>query len=78
MAKHITGRSAKQCRERWDLSVNPKLKKKNWTEEEDKIIVELHNKFGNKWAFIASQIPGRSDNAIKNRFNGTIKRKFEK
>ena len=51
--------------------------KKKWTAEEDAIILKLHNKYGNKWSFISTYIPGRSDNAIKNRFNGCIKRKLD-
>lgn len=74
----MEGRSAKQWRERWDVSVNPQIKKAEWTEEEDKIIIQLHEKYGNRWSLIATQLKGRSDNAIKNRFNGTIKRRQER
>ena len=74
LAALLPGRIGKQCRERWRNHLDPSNNKGAWTPEEDALLVELHNKFGNAWVKIASQMPGRSDNSIKNRWNSTLRK----
>ncbi|RHN75554.1 putative transcription factor MYB-HB-like family [Medicago truncatula] len=68
-------RCGKSCRLRWANHLRPNLKKGSFSEEEEKIIIELHAKLGNKWARMATQLPGRTDNEIKNFWNTRMKRR---
>jgi len=70
----IQGRSGKQCRERWFNTLNPNVKKGNWSPEEEYNIFLLYEKFGSKWSKIASFFEGRTENSIKNRFYSTLRR----
>nr|CAA78388.1 protein 3 [Petunia x hybrida] len=68
-------RCGKSCRLRWANHLRPNLKKGAFTVEEERIIIELHAKLGNKWARMAAQLPGRTDNEIKNYWNTRLKRR---
>ncbi|KAG6509142.1 myb-related protein Zm38-like [Zingiber officinale] len=69
-------RCGKSCRLRWINYLRPDLKRGNFTEEEDALIIHLHSRLGNKWSLIAGRLPGRTDNEIKNYWNTHIKRKL--
>ncbi|KAK6153184.1 hypothetical protein DH2020_012823 [Rehmannia glutinosa] len=68
-------RCGKSCRLRWANHLRPDLKKGAFSPEEEQLIIELHAKMGNKWARMAAELPGRTDNEIKNYWNTRIKRR---
>eukprot|EP00903_Cladosiphon_okamuranus_P006206 g6102.t2 len=75
IAECVEGRVGKQCRERWFNHLDPTLKKGSWTPEEDEILVNGQAHFGNSWTKIGKLLPGRSENAVKNRWNSAARKK---
>jgi hypothetical protein len=69
------GRTSKQCRERWNNYLDPTLVHTAFTEEEDKLILSLHQEYGSKWAMISRQLSGRTENSVKLRFH-TLQKKL--
>ena len=78
LALILKGRTGKQCRERFKNHLDHTVKHTQWTVEEDNLLVELHNQFGNKWTKISTFFDGRTDNCIKNRWNSTVKKRIER
>ncbi|KAF7003533.1 hypothetical protein CFC21_018831 [Triticum aestivum] len=69
-------RCGKSCRLRWTNYLRPDIKRGNFTDEEERLIITLHAGLGNKWATIATHLEGRTDNEIKNYWNTHIRKKL--
>nr|WNH14546.1 MYB61 [Betula platyphylla] len=69
-------RCGKSCRLRWINYLRPDLKRGAFSQQEENLIIELHAVLGNRWSQIAAQLPGRTDNEIKNLWNSCLKKKL--
>ncbi|KAM7259867.1 hypothetical protein ACFE04_015608 [Oxalis oulophora] len=69
-------RCGKSCRLRWTNYLRPDIKRGKFNEEEERMIIHLHSVLGNRWSKIASHLPGRTDNEIKNFWNTHIRKKL--
>jgi len=75
IATMMKGRTGKQIRDRYLNNLNPEILEKDWTKEEDNLILFLYYNWGKKWSKIAAALPGRSEGQVKNRFHWGLKRK---
>ncbi|XAR52495.1 hypothetical protein NMG60_11020612 [Bertholletia excelsa] len=69
-------RCGKSCRLRWINYLRPDLKRGNFAEDEEDLIIKLHALLGNRWSLIAGRLPGRTDNEVKNYWNSHLRRKL--
>lgn len=70
-------RCGKSCRLRWLNYLRPNIKHGGFTEDEDNLICSLYISIGSRWSIIAAQLPGRTDNDIKNYWNTRLKKKLQ-
>ncbi|KAL3653503.1 hypothetical protein CASFOL_003184 [Castilleja foliolosa] len=70
-------RCGKSCRLRWTNYLRPDIRRGPFTHDEENKIIQLHESLGNKWAAIASHLPGRTDNDVKNFWNSHLRKRFD-
>lgn len=69
-------RCGKSCRLRWINYLRPNLKRGNFGEDEEELIIKLYALLGNRWSLIAGRLPGRTDNEVKNYWNSHLRKKL--
>lgn len=74
LAQFIPGRTGKQCRERWMAHISPNVRNDDFSVEEIKLLLELHQKYGNTWSQISQYFDRRPPNVIKNKFNCLLRK----
>lgn len=75
ISQHMHHRSPKQCRERFHQNLKPSLNREPISSDEGLMIERMVNEMGKRWAEIARRLGNRSDNAVKNWWNGSMNRK---
>lgn len=75
VAAQLTNRTGKQCRERYLNQLKPGIRREPWSSDEERVLHEAHAKIGNKWVAIASMLPGRTDNCVKNHWNSMLRKR---
>ena len=66
IARLLPGRTPRQCRDRWNHYLSPKINISSWTPEEDQLLIQKVHELGNKWSKIAQFFPGRNGISIRN------------
>ncbi|XP_076902425.1 transcription factor MYB106-like [Bidens hawaiensis] len=77
-AKAGLQRCGKSCRLRWTNYLRPDIKRGKFSLQEEKTIIQLHALLGNRWSAIATHLPKRTNNEIKNYWNTHLKKRLTK
>ncbi|KQJ82982.1 transcription factor MYB106 [Brachypodium distachyon] len=77
-AKAGLQRCGKSCRLRWTNYLRPDIKRGKFSLQEEQTIIQLHALLGNRWSAIATHLPKRTDNEIKNYWNTHLKKRLAK
>lgn len=77
VSEKFTQRSSKQCRDRYNNYLDPKIDTSSnvWSPEDDYVLAKMVLTYGNKWTAIAKLMPGKSENMVKNRWNSSLSKR---
>lgn len=75
IASAMNGRNGKQCRERWINHLKPDISKEPWSNEEDNVLIRAYAEIGSKWSEMETLLKGRTENAIKNHWHSTLRKR---
>ncbi|CAL5211857.1 unnamed protein product [Lathyrus oleraceus] len=70
-------RCGKSCRLRWMNYLRPDIKRGNFTQQEEELIIQMHKNMGNRWSVISAELPGRTDNEVKNHWHTSLKKRVQ-
>ena len=76
IAENLPGKDDNQCWKRWHHHVNPDINHGPWSEDEDKILMDNHKELGSKWSKYRTHLPGRTNLAIKSRWDTLMRSKY--
>lgn len=74
IATFIPGRTGKQCRERWMAHISPDVRTDEFSDDEIRLLLDLHEKYGNSWSYMSQFFDRRPPNVIKNKFNCILRK----
>ena len=77
LQEDLKGRSGKSCRERWFNHLDPKIKRTDWSVEEQWVLFILRNQQDEKWSLISKKLIGRTDNSVKNYWNSRLRKRIQ-
>ncbi|KAH0791422.1 myb-like DNA-binding domain containing protein [Histomonas meleagridis] len=69
VAQYVGSRTPKQCYEHWEQVCKPGINNGEWTPEEDRILFEMFLYYPRQWKKIATFLPGRTNQAVRNRYD---------
>jgi hypothetical protein len=60
----------------WEDFADSTRTRKEWSEDEDRLILELHAQYGPRWTQIVLQLPDREANQIKNHWHAVLSKRL--
>ena len=75
ISRLLGSKGPKQCRRRWGNHLNANNKTESWSPQEDALLLDAHARLGNRWTELARLVGGRTDNAVKNRFDSLVRKR---
>ena len=78
ISKEMKTRTGKQIRDRFLNSLDERIIKRKFNNDEDEKIIKLYKKYGNCWSFISKFLKGRTGDMVKNRFYSKLVKEIKK